>query len=68
MELSTAEELPEFATVAQTLELIPALTHGGIRYMLFHDQNFRIKCSRRIGKKLYIMPREVRKFILSDGK
>lgn len=58
--------IPELATVKQCSQYIPALSEKAIRWKLFHDEEFRKRCARKFGKRVYIIPREVIKYIMEQ--
>lgn len=55
-------EIPEVTTISNGLPYIP-MTEKALRWALFSNDAFREKCSRKLGRRRYILPREILSFI-----
>lgn len=62
MEMNTLE-VPEVVTVAQCPFYLKFMSEKALRWKLFADAEFRRRCSRKLGKRLYVLPREIVAYI-----
>lgn len=56
-------EIPEVATVPQCPQYLKFMTEKALRWKLFSDDEFRKRCSRKLGKRRYVLPREIIAYI-----
>ena len=59
----TQTEIPEIATFNQIDGILPFLTKGAVAWWLFRDDEFKRRCSRKIGRRRYLLPREIIRFV-----
>jgi len=67
MSININEISTEILTIRQFCQKYSFITESGLRWKLFSDTNFRKECSRRLGRRIYIIPQEVLSFI-KEGK
>lgn len=59
---SKESTIPEVTTINNGLPYIP-MTEKSLRWALFSNDEFRERCSRKLGRRRYILPREILSFI-----
>lgn len=55
--------LPEISTMRDGPKYCPFMTESAIRWKIFSDENFKQRCSKKVGRRRYILPREIINFI-----
>ncbi len=66
--MEETEEIPEIATIKQGPEILPFMTESAIAWKIFRDDEFRRRCSRKVGRRRYILPREIIRFVKEQNE
>jgi hypothetical protein len=65
--LQISNEIPEVVTIKDCPQYCPFITEKGLRWKLFRDEVFRSRCSKKVGRRRYLLPREIIAFVLEQG-
>ena len=60
------DKMPEFIRVKDVTKYFPFLTVSGVRWLIFRDENFCKKCTRKVGKIILLLPDKMREFLLNN--
>ena len=60
------QEIPEVSTIKDGPKYLTFLTEKAIRWKLYSDEEFRRKCCRRLGRRIYLLPREIILYVQSQ--
>ena len=63
METHLDINIPEISTVSDCPQYVSCMTEKALRWQLFSNAEFRKRCSRKLGRRVYLLPREVISFI-----
>ncbi len=63
----TIHEVPEVTTVRQGAKYLEFMSEAALRWKLFKDEEFRKRCARKIGRRVYVLPREIIAFVRNAG-
>ncbi len=63
MENEATAFIPEITTVSECPRYVPCMSEKALRWQLFSNEKFRARCSRKFGRRVYLLPREVISFI-----
>jgi hypothetical protein len=60
-------DIPEIATVKDCPKYCAFMSEKALRWKIFIDPNFKDQCTRKVGRRRFMLPREVIKYILNQG-
>jgi hypothetical protein len=61
--MNIVEDCPEVTTIKGFCKRTDLMTEAAFRWKIFRDEEFRKKCTRKLGRRVYVLPREVVEYI-----